>query len=146
MQNWFQCTVKYEKTAEDGGLKKVSEAYLVNAINFTEAERRIIEELSPYMSGIFEVSDIKRARFAEIFQSDNTDDDKFYKLKLSFITLDEKSGKEKRMSQQLLVQADGLKTSIKRLEEELKGTTIDYDIVAVTETPIIDLFPFKVSE
>ena len=69
MQDWFLCTVKYEKTAEDGGLKKVSESYLVSAINFTEAEKRITSELAPYMSGVYEVSDIRRARFSEIFQS-----------------------------------------------------------------------------
>ena len=56
---WFECKVKYEKTLQDGTVKKVSEPYLVDALNFTEAERRIIEEITPYMTGIFEVSDIK---------------------------------------------------------------------------------------
>lgn len=146
MQDWFLCTVKYEKTAEDGGLKKVSESYLVSAINFTEAEKRITSELSPYMSGVYEVSDIRRARFSEIFQSTKDEDDKFYKLKISFISLDEKSGKEKRLSQQVLVQAGQLKTAIAHFDDEMKGTTFDYDIVSVAETPIVDLFPFKADE
>ena len=146
MQDWFLCTVKYEKTAEDGGLKKVSESYLVSAINFTEAEKRITSELSPYMSGVYEVSDIRRARFSEIFQSTKDEDDKFYKLKISFISLDEKSGKEKRLSQQVLVQAGQLKTAIAHFDDEMKGTTFDYDIVSVAETPIFDLFPFKADE
>ncbi|MBR1386951.1 MAG: DUF4494 domain-containing protein [Alloprevotella sp.] len=146
MQDWFLCTVKYEKTAEDGGLKKVSESYLVSAINFTEAEKRITSELAPYMSGVYEVSDIRRARFSEIFQSTKDEDDKFYKLKISFISLDEKSGKEKRLSQQVLVQAGQLKTAIAHFDDEMKGTTFDYDIVSVAETPIVDLFPFKADE
>ena len=99
MSEWFQCTVKYEKTMENGQQKKVTEPYLVDAISFTEAERRIIEEISPFMAGTFEVSDIKRAHFAEIFESTDDSADRFFKAKLLFVTLDEKSGKERKTTQ-----------------------------------------------
>lgn len=95
MNEWFQCTIKYEKTLENGLVKKVSEPYLVDAISFTEAEKRIIEEIKPFMTGIFEVADIKRAHYAELFESADEIADRFFKAKLQFITLDEKSGKEK---------------------------------------------------
>ena len=145
MSQWFQCTVKYEKTMENGALKKVSEPYLVDALSFTEAEKRIIEEITPFMTGIFEVSDIKKPRITEIFESKDDAADRFFRLKLSFITLDEKSGKEKKTSQNVLVQAADLRDAIKRLDEGVKTSVMDYDIVSVTDTPIIDIYHEKLS-
>lgn len=143
MSQWYQCTVKYEKTMENGALKKVSEPYLVDALSFTEAEKRIIEEITPFMTGIFEVSDIKKPHIAEIFEAKDDAADRYFRLKLSFITLDEKSGKEKKSSQNVLVQAEDLRDAIRRLDEGMKGSVSDYDIVAVTDTPIMDIFHEK---
>lgn len=143
MNEWFQCTIKYEKTLENGLVKKVSEPYLVDAISFTEAEKRIIEEIKPFMTGIFEVSDIKRAHYAELFESTDESADRFFKAKLQFITLDEKSGKEKKTSQNILVQAADLRDSIQRLNEGMKTSTIDYTIASVQETPIMDIYHCK---
>ena len=143
MNEWFQCTIKYEKTLENGLVKKVSEPYLVDAISFTEAEKRIIEEIKPFMTGIFEVADIKRAHYAELFESADESADRFFKAKLQFITLDEKSGKEKKTSQNILVQAADLRDSIQRLDEGMKTCTIDYTIASVQETPIMDIYHYK---
>ncbi|MGN1260749.1 MAG: DUF4494 domain-containing protein, partial [Alloprevotella sp.] len=99
MNEWFECKVKYEKTMDDGKVKKVNEPYLVDAISFTEAEKRIIEEIKPFMTGEFQVSDIKRARYAELFETAEESADRWFKAKLTFITLDEKSGAEKKTSQ-----------------------------------------------
>ena len=102
---WFECKIKYEKQQDNGALKKVSEPYLVDALNFTEAERRIIEEIAPFMTGEFQVSDIKRARFAELFEATEESADKWYKAKLIYTTIDESKGVEKKTSQIILVQA-----------------------------------------
>ena len=140
---WFECKVKYEKTMENGLVKKVNEPYLVDALNFTEAERRIIEEITPFMTGVFEVSDIKRARYAEIFEAPGDDSaDRFFRAKLVFITFDEKSGKEKKSSQNILIQAADLRDAIKRLDEGMKGSMMDYTIAYVTETAIMDIFHY----
>ena len=128
---------------ENGLVKKVNEPYLVDALNFTEAERRIIEEITPFMTGEFEVSDIKRARYAELFEAPGDDSaDRFFRAKLVFSTLDEKSGKEKKTSQNVLVQASDLRDSIKRLDEGMKGSMMDYTIASVTETMIMDVFHY----
>lgn len=142
-KQWFECKVKYEKTMENGLIKKVNEPYLVDALNFTEAERRIIEEITPFMSGEFEVSDIKRAHYAELFEA-LTDDsaDRYFRAKLVFITLDEKSGKEKKTSQNVLIQASDLRDAIKRLDEGMKGSMMDYTIASVTETSLMDVFHY----
>ena len=143
MYNWFECKIKYEKTMENGLLKKVTEPYLVDAINFTEAEKRMIEEMAPFMHGEFQVDDIKRVKIAELFESSKQEDDKWYKCKLSFIIIDEKSGKEKKATNLFLVKAINIKTALASLEEGMKTTQIDYEVTAIQETPIMDVFHYK---
>lgn len=141
MHNWFECKVSYEKMLENGMQKKVTEPYLVDALSFTEAEARIIEEIRPFITGEFTVTDIKRARLSELFFNENGD--RFYKIKVYFITLDEKSGAEKKTAAQMLAQATTLKEAIAVLEDGMKGTMADYTIASVTETMIMDVFPFN---
>lgn len=141
MNNWFECKVSYEKIMENGMQKKVTEPYLVDALSFTEAEARIIEEMKPFISGDFTVTDIKRARLSELFF--NETGDRFYKIKVFFITLDEKSGAEKKTAAQMLAQACDLKEAIAVLENGMKGTLADYTIASVAETAIMDVFPFS---
>ena len=144
MHNWFECKVSFEKVLENGMQKKVTEPYLVDALSFTEAEARIIEEIRPFISGEFTVTDIKRARLSELFFNENGD--RFYKIKVYFITLDEKSGAEKKTAAQMLAQACTLKEAIAVLEEGMKGTMADYTIASVTETMLMDVFPFSVND
>lgn len=143
MANWFECKVKYDKTQPDGTVKKVPEPYLVDALSFTEAEARIIEEMSPFITGEFSVADIKRSNYSEIFSSEEEAADRWFKAKLNFITLDEKSGKEKKSVTYILVQAADLRDAVKKLDEGMKGTMADYVIASMSETPLMDVFPFK---
>lgn len=143
MNEWFECKIKYEKTMDNGQMKKVTEPYLVDAINFTEAEKRIIEEMTPFMTGEFQVADIKRARYAELFETPGDEADRWFKCKLTFVTLDEKSGAEKKTSQNVLVQASDLRGAIKRLDEGMKGSMMDYVISSVAETPIMDVYHYQ---
>ena len=140
MHNWFECKVSYAKMLENGLQKKVTDPYLVDALSFTEAEARIIEEIRPFITGEFTVTDIKRARLSELFFNENGD--RFYKIKVYFITLDEKSGAEKKTAAQMLAQASTLKEAIDVLEEGMKGTLADYTIASVAETQLMDVFPF----
>ena len=143
MHNWFVCKVRYEKTMENGMQKKVTEPYLVDALSFTEAEARIIEELTPFISGEFTVSDIKRANYNEVFTSDEESADRWFECKIFFITLDEKSGAEKKTASKMLVQASDLRDAIKKLDEGMKGTMADYSAVNVKETAIMDVYPYN---
>ena len=146
MNNWFECKVRTEKQLEGGAVKKVVEPYLVDALNFTEAEARIIEEITPYCNGQLEVVDIKRVKYCEMFTSDLESADKWYKVKCNFITLDEKTQTEKKTSQFMLVQAGDLREAIKSFDEGMKGSMIDYQIASVQETPILDVFPYGEKE
>ena len=138
--NWFECKIRYEKTMEDGLQKKVIETYVVDALSFTEAEQRIMEEMSSYISGEFEVNDIKRAAFKEIFFSDEEMADRWYKTKLQFITIDEKTEKEKKTSVYYLVEGTSLESARRNIDEVMANSMFDYVIVGVNETPVIDVF------
>ncbi|MDR1368566.1 MAG: DUF4494 domain-containing protein [Dysgonamonadaceae bacterium] len=139
--NWFECKITYEKMMENGVPKKVTEPYLVDALSFTEAEARILEEMKPFISGEMTVADIKRARLSELFFNENGD--RYYKAKVQFITLDEKSGAEKKTSVQMLAQASDVKEAIAIIDQGMKGTMADYVIASVSETMIMDVFPFS---
>lgn len=143
MNNWFECKVTYEKTLENGVNKKVTEPYLVDALSFTEAEARIVEELKPYISGDFTIADIKRARLSELFFFE--EGDRFFKSKVQYISLDEKSGTEKRTSVQMLIQASDMDQAIAVLKAGMKGTLADYQIASIAESPIVDVFPYEES-
>lgn len=123
-------------------IQKVTESYLVDALSFTEAEARIIEEVTPFITGEFTVSDIKRANYSELFVSDEEAADRWFKCRLFFITLDEKSGAEKKTASFVLVQAADLRDAVRKLDEGMKDTMVDYQIGAVTETAIVDVYPY----
>ena len=139
---WFECRIKYEKTMDDGLQKKVSETYVVDALSFTEAEQRIMEEMSSYISGEFDVADIKKAAYKEIFFSDDEMADRWFKAKLQFITIDEKTEKEKRSAVNYLVQAGTLNGAVKNIDEVMGGTMIDYVIASVSESTLMDVFEY----
>lgn len=143
LHTWFECKIQYEKTIENGMTKKVTEPYLVDALSFTEAEARIIEEVSPFITGEFTVANIKRANYTELFYSEDASADRWYKAKLVFITLDEKTGKEKKTSSMMLVQAIDLRSALKNLEEGMRGSMMDYVIASLQETPLMDVYAFR---
>ena len=120
MHTWFLCKIRYEKVMENGIQKKATEPYLVDALSFTEAEARIIEEVTPFISGEFTVSDISRAHYSEIFTSEEDSADKWFAGRLAFITLDEKSSKEKRTYTNVLIQAADIHDAMKKLDEGMK--------------------------
>ena len=125
---------------DDGKQKMVTELYVVDALSFTEAESSIIEEMSSYIMGEFKVTGIAQAAYGEIFFSDAETDDRFFKTKLQFITLDEKTQKEKRSNVNYLVQAHTLQQAVEHIQEVMGTTMIDYAIAAVQETSIMDVF------
>lgn len=125
---------------EDGSKKVVTESYIVEALSCTEAEASIIEEMAVYSSGDMNVPSIKEANFKEVFFSDNSEDDKWYAAKLQFITLDEKTDKEKRSNVTYLVQAKTLARALRYVDEVMGKSMLDYDIVGLNETKVMDVF------
>ena len=143
MANWFECKVRYDKMMENGAQKKVNEPYLIDALSFTEADARIIEEITPFISGEFSVSAVKRTKISEIFWDDSAD--KWYLVKVAFITIDEKTAVEKKTTSLILVAASDFKGAYDNFMEGMKGTMADFDIVSITETPIMDVYKVKLN-
>lgn len=143
MEKYFETKVKYEKTQEDGMQKKVTETYLVDALSFSECEDRIIDEMKVYISGEFEVNAIQKAKYNELVESVDTSADKWYKCKLLFITLDEKTEKEKKSAVHYLVQGSSLENAKNNMVKFMSTSSIDYEFVEIKETPIMDVFKYK---
>lgn len=140
---WFECKVRYEKTQEDGREKLVNELYVVDALSFTEAEASIIDNMSVYVSGEFKVANINPTNYNEIFFSDIDDDDLWFKARLAFITIDEKSNKEKRSYVNYLIQAKCIERAKRYVDEVMGKTMIDYELKSLSETKILDVFEHK---
>lgn len=138
MATWFECKVKYDKLNENGQQKTVTEPYLVDVLSFTEAEARIIEEITPFISGEFKVTAVKRTNIAEIFW--NEDGDRWYKVKVNFITIDEKTAVEKKTANYIIVQASDFKSAYDNFMEGMKGTMSDFEIAQINETPLMDVY------
>lgn len=141
--SWFECKVRYQKTQEDGSEKKVNEAYVVDALSFTEAEASIIDEMSLYVSGELKVANITPSNYQEIFFSDVDDDDLWFKAKLAFITIDEKSDKERRTYNNYLVQAKSIDRAKRYVNEVMGRSMLDYEVKSLSETKILDVFEHK---
>lgn len=141
--SWFECKVRYQKTQEDGSEKMVTELYVVDALSFTEAEASITDEISIYVSGGFKVANINPSNYNEIFFSDVSEDDLWFKAKLAFITVDEKSEKEKRTYSNYLIQAKCIERAKRYIDEVMGKTMIDYELKSLSETKILDVFEHK---
>ena len=138
MATWFECKVKYDKIQENGSVKKVNEPYLVDALSFTEAEARIIEECTPYISGEFSISAVK-TKISEIFWDETGD--RYYMVKVMFVTIDEKTAVEKKSASFILVQSSDFKGALDNFMSGMKGTMADFEIASITETALMDVFP-----
>lgn len=141
--DWFVAKYRYEKVMEDGLAKKVTEQYVVDAVSFGEAEQRIISSMSAFVRDGYDVVGIDRAAWKEIIFSDADGDDKWYKAKVQFITVDEVNGKEKKTNTYYLVQGASLEKARKYIDEMMGITMVDYVIAAVIETQIMDVFEYK---
>ena len=146
VSKFFDVKIQYQKILENGKEKKVSEQYVVEALSFTEAESRIIEEMTPYISGEFDVVSEKIAPYNEIFLSDNSTDDKWFVSKVGFITLDEKTAKEKKQTFRYLVQAATSELALDYTKTMLHQCMSDYSIDSVQDTPTLDVFLYECTE
>jgi len=145
MSLWFECKVKYDKMQENGMVKPANETFLVDALSFTEAEARIIKERTPYISGEFNVSAVKKTKISEIFFDESDAADKYYMVKCMFITIDEKTAAEKKTASLMLVQASDIQNALDNFNAGMKDTLSNIEVAEVKETPILDIYPVELS-
>jgi hypothetical protein len=141
MNSWFTIKVKYTKQLEDGRLKRVTEPYLVDAISFTDAEARIYEEVGTNIKGEFLITGISKTDYADIFYYEDADD--WYKCKLTYVSVDADSGKEKKVSNNFLVTASTVKEAYERIKESLSDMTVSFEIPSIMISPIVEVMPYS---
>lgn len=143
MALWFEVAVRFDKMQQDGSVRKTTEKYLVDALTFSDSEARTIEKVTPYISGEFSVSATKKTKISEIFYDESDYADKWWLVKVNFITLDEKTGKEKKSMTQILVQAGDFENALGRFQDGMKGTMAEYRIASISETAYMDVYPYE---
>ncbi|MFM8963603.1 MAG: DUF4494 domain-containing protein [Flavobacteriales bacterium] len=141
MNSWFTVKVKYTKQLENGTFKRLSEPYLLAAMTFTDAEARIYEELGSSIRGEFQVTGIARTDLHDIFQYD--DAEQWFKCKVTYDRIDEDGEKAKTISQNFLVSAAQVKEAYERIEESLATLMIDFNVVSIAASPIVEIFPYR---
>lgn len=141
MNEWFECKISYEKEIEGGKSTKISENYLVDAVSFIEAETRLMDKMGSFINGEFKVETVKRDKVYELFRA--KEGDIWFKCKLEFITLDETSGKEKKTKVSVYLQSTKIDDVVKQLNENMKDTMCDYDIISIIRTNILNVFNYE---
>lgn len=144
MNQLFEVKVSYERQADELGARKISEVYLINALSFTEAEARATKEIQPYaFAGELTIDSCRKRRIAEIIESADTQDDRWFEARVSFITLDEKSGTERKTPVTMLIQSDTLPNALSCLETELGKQLGSYEVNIIKETSILEYYKYE---
>lgn len=145
MNNWFECKVSYEKAGEDGLLTGVAESYLVDALSFTEAEKRITQEIEPFLTGDFTVVSIKKVKINEIIDSEQETDDRWWKAKVMLTSIDEEKEVERTIATTVYVKAANINTAIEYIDKQMESSVYPYRIVNITETLIYDVYYYSLA-
>ncbi len=140
---WFEVGVRYHTTQDDGSNKAVTDRYSVDALSFTEAESAIMEEMAACISGEFEIKSVVQANYGEVVFSDNGEDERWYKCKVQFVSINEANGREKLTNVNYLVQANSIAKALSNIVETMRGTISDYEIISIAATKLIDAFERK---
>lgn len=144
MNEWFECKISYEREIEGGKFAKISEGYLVDAVNFIEAETRLYEKMKNVIDGEFKVETVKREKVYEIFRGEYGDT--WFKCKVEFVTIDETSGKEKKTKAVIYLQNEKFENVAKELNDKMANSMSDYDILSINKTNLIDVFEYEIKQ
>lgn len=139
--SYFIATCKYEKMQENGAVKRVSEKYLCDALSIVEADAVVTENLKPYISGDFFTSKVENSPIAEVMGYKEAD--KFYLAKVAFVTIDERTAKEKKTVSQWLIGGTDFNDAYEILLSEINKCMADVEIQSLSETAIREFYPAK---
>ena len=143
LESWFECKVTYERPGDKGTNTKVNESYLMKDFTFKSVEKRLTLELQPFVTGEFNINEMKRVKYGEIVDTQDATADKWYKCKIVLVTIDEASAKEKKTPVLLLVKAESVPDAISRLNIHMKSSVMDYELTSVNNSPIVDIFQYE---
>jgi hypothetical protein len=143
MNSWFECRVNYDKAGDEGLATRVTESYLVDAVNFTEAEKRITQEIEPFVTGDFMVASIRKVIIRELFDSQEETDDCWWKAKVMLTVIDEEKDVEKLIATVVYVKAADINRAIEHIDNQMQSSVYQYRVTNITETPIMDVYYYE---
>jgi hypothetical protein len=130
MNNWYQTKVKYTKQSETGEFKKVSESYLVSAVNFTEAEKRTHEEIGQMVRGEFSITGCNPKNFADVVAYDDVD--YWFEGTIKFQSIEDE--KSKPVTQKILVSGADISDAFDNIKENCDKFMSDYEIISISKS------------
>lgn len=135
----FETQIRYDRINARGVQDTCTETYLVEALSFSQAEASITIEMQPYITGDLDIPAIKRISVADIIDRHNSDADKYFRAKLTYITINERTMKEKRQSFDYIVRANDIDSAHAAVVAYMKQSPQDYVIAKLEETRIVEL-------
>lgn len=133
--DFFEIKVKYQRNAGEEVAQLVKESYVIEAVNLTDAESRLMEEIAPFVSGECEIPSCNQLKVYDIVKDESGD--MWFKGKAEFIVVDD-NGREKRSKRTILVQASSIDKALKNLKFHLEN--LDCEIVGINKTPIVEVY------
>ncbi|MFY0689041.1 MAG: DUF4494 domain-containing protein [Cyclobacteriaceae bacterium] len=140
MKIWYTCKAKFNKEDDEGILKQVTEAYLLDAMSYTEAESRIYEVLEKEISGEFHVNTITKTNITEVIPNEQAEI--WFKCKAVYTTVDGDSAKEVKINMYFLVSANDVKEAFEMVTQSLSGMLVPFEIPSIAKTSIVEVYPF----
>ena len=137
MASWYLGKIQYQKETEAGHLKIHHEAFLIDAVSYTEAEARLFEKVTKTTPD-FKLKSLVPMKLSEIFFTESGSEI-WYKAKVQYISFDERTQKEKKIPHIMLINAENPKEVFEGLQERL-GNLNDYQITDINITPIMKVW------
>ncbi len=141
MNTWYLTKVKFIAESEDGSLKRVNAPFLVSGVNFTEAETKIIKEMSETIKGDFKITNISPTKYSDIFdfteENESLDEEYFFDCKISYLSVTDEKSKKNVIP--VLISAFDMKQAEKRLIESMKPLIPDFETISIKKTNIVSI-------
>ena len=136
---FYECKVRYQREVGEGKLQKQSDTYLIEALSFGDAEERVLLEIKPFvfMGQEIEMKSIRKVVYTEVIP--NPQGHFWFKAKVLLTSVDESSGKEKKIQTSILVQDIDIESAYKAVNRLMKNSITDYEITNIQVTGIVDV-------
>ena len=135
---YYEVKIKHPEVNEVGKEKCVTRTFLIDSMSFTEAEAQMIEHAKVYASD-YEVISIARSKVNEVIENDiGSDEMKFFNVTVAYFE-EADSGKRKNHKHYYLVESQNPDGAISIIQGEWKESVLDWDIIMVKESPIVEV-------
>lgn len=132
---YYEVKVRYERIDDAGKAKKVTELYIVSALESQDVEIAILSELSSYR--YVEILSIRKVKIDQVIAVYNRERhrEKWYRARCAVINLDD-NDRPRRTSISVIINADDFDDADNRLHAWLDAMTSDIELIGLSLSTI----------